>query len=217
MGHIDKACKLKHKQANEQPQQHVNVVDEQEDVTDKLFMVSNCNTNWSNQMLFVDSGCTSHMSKDERMFFSLNMSAKTKVKLGDGRSVQAEDKSSICVHTKQEPSTFEEAVIHDEWRSSMKEDMRMIEKNKNWSLIPRPRNRHVIGVKWIFQTKLNPDNSVHKYKARLVIKGYSQLAGVDYGDTFASVARHESIRLLLALAPQLTGNVLHLGVKLAFG
>ncbi|KAL0312717.1 UNVERIFIED_CONTAM: hypothetical protein Sradi_5671000 [Sesamum radiatum] len=62
MGHIDKACRLKQKQANEQPQQHVNVADEQEDATDKLFMVSNCNINWSDQMWFVDSGCTSHMS-----------------------------------------------------------------------------------------------------------------------------------------------------------
>ncbi|KAL0421154.1 UNVERIFIED_CONTAM: hypothetical protein Slati_3138300 [Sesamum latifolium] len=88
--HIDKTCRLKQKQANEQPQQHVNVADEQEDATDKLFMVSNCTMNWSDQMWYVDNGCTSHMSKDERIFSSLNKFVKTKVKLGDDRSVQAE-------------------------------------------------------------------------------------------------------------------------------
>ncbi|KAK4434890.1 hypothetical protein Salat_0651900 [Sesamum alatum] len=99
MGHIDKACRLKQKQANEQPQQHANVADEQEDAIDMLFMVSNCNMNWSDEMWFVDSGCTSHMSKDERMFSSLNKSVKTKVRLGDGMSVQAEGKGSVCVYT----------------------------------------------------------------------------------------------------------------------
>ncbi|KAL0416080.1 UNVERIFIED_CONTAM: Retrovirus-related Pol polyprotein from transposon TNT 1-94 [Sesamum latifolium] len=84
-----------------------------------------------------------------------------------------------CTFTVMEPSTFEEVLMHDEWKNAMKEDMRMIEKNRTWSLVPRPRNRHVIGVKWIFRTKLNPDGSINKYKARLVVKGYSQLAGVD--------------------------------------
>ncbi|KAL0434241.1 UNVERIFIED_CONTAM: Retrovirus-related Pol polyprotein from transposon RE2 [Sesamum latifolium] len=106
--------------------------------------------------------------------------------------------------------------MHDEWNNAMNEEVRMIEKNITWSLVPRPRNRHVIGVKWIFQTKLNPDDSVNKYKARLIIKGCLQLAGVDYGDTFAPMARHEIIRLLLALAAQLKWNVFHLDVKSAF-
>ncbi|KAL0421152.1 UNVERIFIED_CONTAM: Retrovirus-related Pol polyprotein from transposon RE1 [Sesamum latifolium] len=82
--------------------------------------------------------------------------------------------------------------MHDEWRNAMKEEMMMIEKNRTWSLVPIPRNKHVIGVKWIFRAKLNSDGSVNKYKARLVVKGYSQLAGVDYGDTFAPMARHET-------------------------
>lgn len=59
-----------------------------------------------------------------------------------------------------EPSTFEEAIMYDEWRDAMKEELRMIDKNKTWSLVPRPASRHVIGVKWIFRTKLNPDGSI---------------------------------------------------------
>ena len=92
----------------------------------------------------------------------------------------------------------------------------MIEKNNTWQLVDRPKARNVIGVKWIFMTKLNPNGSIYKHKARLVVKGYSQQACIDYGDTFAPVARHETIRLLLALVAKLKWEVYHLDVKSAF-
>ena len=56
----------------------------------------------------------------------------------------------------------------------MQEELDMIEKNGTWQLVDRPRNRKVIGVKWIFKTKLNPDGTICKHKARLVVKGYAQ-------------------------------------------
>ena len=56
----------------------------------------------------------------------------------------------------------------------MQEEIHMIEKNKNWVLVDRPCNKNVIGVQWIFRTKLNADGSISKHKARLVAKGYSQ-------------------------------------------
>nr|CAN63028.1 hypothetical protein VITISV_031874 [Vitis vinifera] len=59
----------------------------------------------------------------------------------------------------------------------MKEELLMIEKNKTWELVDRPQERKVIGVKWVFRTKLNVDGSVNKYKARLVVKGYAQIFG----------------------------------------
>ena len=61
----------------------------------------------------------------------------------------------------------------------MKDQLRMIEKNDTWELVDRPQHRKVIGVKWVYRTKLNADGSVNKYKARLVVKGYSQVFGVD--------------------------------------
>ena len=55
-------------------------------------------------------------------------------------------------------------------------------------------------MKWIFITKLNANNSINKYKARLVVKGYAQIFDVDYSHTFAPVARLDIIRLMLAIA-----------------
>ena len=79
-----------------------------------------------------------------------------------------------------------------------------------------PEDKKEIGVKWVFRTKFNPDGSIFKHKARLVVKGFAQVTGVDYGDTFAPVARHDTIRLLLALAGQKGWRVYHLDVKSAF-
>ena len=69
-------------------------------------------------------------------------------------------------------------------------------------LVPRPHDKNIIGVKWLFQTKFNLDGSLSKHKENLVVKHYSQIFGVDYADTFALVARHDTIRLLLAIVTQ---------------
>lgn len=92
----------------------------------------------------------------------------------------------------------------------------MIEKNKTWQLVDRTQDRKVIGVKWVFRTKLIADSSINKHKVRLVVKGYSQIFGVDYSDTFAPVARLDTIKLILAVAAQKGWKVYQLNVKSAF-
>ena len=115
-----------------------------------------------------------------------------------------------------EPTDFWEAEKDPKWITAMKEELRMIEKNETWKLVKRPTNRKVIGVKWVFRTKLNPDGSINKHKARLVVKGYAQIFGVDFFDIFAPVARLDTIRLLLAIAAQKGWKVYQLDVKSAF-
>lgn len=73
-----------------------------------------------------------------------------------------------------EPHNFAEASKESVWIKAMEEEMQMIEENNTWELVNRPSNKDVIGVKWIFKTKLNPDKTVQKFKARLVDKGYAQ-------------------------------------------
>ena len=81
----------------------------------------------------------------------------------------------------------------------MHEELNNFEHNKVWRLAPRPTGNHnVIGTKWIFKNKQDAHGIIVRNKARLVAQGYSQVEGIDYGETFAPVARLESIRLLIA-------------------
>lgn len=115
-----------------------------------------------------------------------------------------------------EPESFKEAVNDVAWKKAMDEEIFVIEKNSTWELMDRPSDKDVIGVKCIYKTKLNLDGSIQKNKARLVAKGYSQKSSVDFHETFASVARLDTIRILIALAAQ-KGWFLHqLDVKSTF-
>jgi len=97
-----------------------------------------------------------------------------------------------------EPANYEEAATDQKWLDAMKKELKMIEKNQTWELVDRPQHKKAIGVKWIFRTKLNLDGFVNKYKARLVVKGYAPMFGVDFSETFALVTRMNTIRLALA-------------------
>jgi len=115
-----------------------------------------------------------------------------------------------------EPEGYEEAKQSPEWQKAMQEEISLIKKNCTWELVDRPPGKNIIGVKWIFRTKLNADSTINNHKARLVVKGYAQIYGVDYSDTFAPVARMDTIRLLLAVAAQKNWKVFQLDVKSAF-
>jgi hypothetical protein len=115
-----------------------------------------------------------------------------------------------------EPETFREAAKEEKWMQAMDEEMASIEKNKTWELVDPPEDKTVIGLKWVYKTKYKEDGTIQKHKARLVAKGYSQKPGVDFNETFAPVARMETIRIVLALAAQLELPVYQLDVKSAF-
>ena len=98
----------------------------------------------------------------------------------------------------------------------MEEELDQIEKNETWELVPRPHNRNVIGTKWVFRNKMNEDGQVIRNKARLVCKGYAQIEGIDFEETYAPVARMEAIRMILAYACSKDIKVYQMDVKSAF-
>jgi len=82
--------------------------------------------------------------------------------------------------------------------------------------VNRPAHKKAIRVKWVYRTKFNADGSINKHKARVVVKGYAQMFGVDFSETFALVARLDTIRMLLALAAQNGWTIHQMDVKYAF-
>ncbi|KAJ6715423.1 hypothetical protein OIU85_026875 [Salix viminalis] len=127
-----------------------------------------------------------------------------------------EDIYARCHLSMIEPESYQEAVRNIAWQEAMNAEMEMIDKNETWELVERPVEKPVIGVKWVYKTKLNLDGTIQKYKARLVAKGYAQKPGVDYNETFAPVARLDTIRTLIALSAQKEWRLFQLDVKSAF-
>jgi hypothetical protein len=88
----------------------------------------------------------------------------------------------------------------------MQEELNDFKRNEVWSLVERPK-QNVVGTKWVFRNKQDEHGVVTRNKTRLVAKGYSQVEGLDFDETFTPVARLESIHMLLAYAT-------HYGFKL---
>ena len=98
----------------------------------------------------------------------------------------------------------------------MNEELDQIEKNNTRELVPRPKDKNVIGTKWVFKNKLNEDGQVTRNKARLLYKGYAQVEGIDFDKRFAPVTRMEAIRIFLAYACSRKIKVYQMDVKWAF-
>lgn len=116
-----------------------------------------------------------------------------------------------------EPQQVQEALDDEDWLMAMHKELNNFERNQVWDLVPRPKEEHnVIGTKWIFKNKQDANGIVIPNKARLVAQGYSQVEGIDYGETFAHVARLESIRMLLAFSSHHNFKLQQMDVKRAF-
>jgi hypothetical protein len=114
-----------------------------------------------------------------------------------------------------EPHRVEEALQDSDWVVAMQEELNNFTRNGVWHLVPRP-NQNVVGTKWVFRNKQDEHGVVTRNKARLVAKGYSQVEGLDFGETYAPVARLESIRILLSYATYHGFKLYQMDVKSAF-
>ena len=100
------------------------------------------------------------------------------------------------------PNTFQEAMSSPDshrWKSAMDEEVSTLQENNTYTLIKLPKDKSVIGGRWVFDVKPGINNEP-KYKARYVAKGFSQIKDRDYDETFAPTARLTSIRMILQIA-----------------
>jgi hypothetical protein len=114
-----------------------------------------------------------------------------------------------------EPYRIENALRDPDWVMSMQEELNNFTRNGVWYLVPRP-NQNVVGTKWVFRNKQDEHGVVTRNKARLVAKGYSQVEGLDFDETYAPIARLESIRILLAYATYHGFKLYQMDLKRAF-
>ena len=99
-----------------------------------------------------------------------------------------------------EPLRVEQALVDADWLIAMQDELTSFTRNEVWSLVERPsgHDHNIIGTKWIFKNKQDEYGNIIRNKARLVAQGYSQVEGLDFDETFAPIARLESIRMFLA-------------------
>jgi hypothetical protein len=105
----------------------------------------------------------------------------------------------------QVPTTYEEVLTSPEkqkWLDAMNEEMSSFEINDVYDLIEQPKDKKAIGSKWVYKRKFNSDGLIERYKARLVVQGFSQRWGQDYDETFCPVVRFKSFRSIMAIAAQ---------------
>jgi hypothetical protein len=117
------------------------------------------------------------------------------------------------------PRTLSEAYASldaDDWKEAVQSEMDSILTNETWKICPKSMGCKPIGCKWIFKKKLRSDGTIEKYKARLVVKGFTQKEGEYFFDTYSHVARMTTIRVLIALAASHKFLVHQMDVKTAF-
>ncbi|GKE17159.1 retrovirus-related pol polyprotein from transposon TNT 1-94, partial [Tanacetum coccineum] len=120
------------------------------------------------------------------------------------------------VLSKVEPKNFKSAMTEDCWFQAMQDEIHEFDQLQVWELVPRPDCAMIIALKWIYKVKLDEYGDVLKNKARLVAKGYRQEDGIDFKESFASVARIKSIRIFIPNAASKNMTIYQMDVKTAF-
>nr|GEY13689.1 copia protein [Tanacetum cinerariifolium] len=140
-----------------------------------------------------DSGCSKHMTGNRKLF----------------STYKAYNEGNVILVVIFAVTSLAKIV-------AMQEELKQFVANDVWELVPQPRNMTICGTKWVFRNKLNENGIISRNKARLVAQGYNQQEEINYDETYASVARLESIKILLAYACDLDFKLFQMDVKIAF-
>nr|GFB95414.1 hypothetical protein [Tanacetum cinerariifolium] len=115
-----------------------------------------------------------------------------------------------------EPKNVKEAMTDPAWIDLMQEGLLQFKRLDVWVLVPVPDNISPLTLEWLFKNKHDEEKTVIRNKSRLVVRGYRQEEGIDFEESFASIARMEAIRIFLAYAAHKSFTVFQMDVKTAF-
>ncbi|GJR61513.1 retrovirus-related pol polyprotein from transposon TNT 1-94 [Tanacetum coccineum] len=115
-----------------------------------------------------------------------------------------------------EPKNIKEAMADSAWIEAMQKELHQFDRLDVWELVDMPLCKNVINMKWLWKNKCDEENTVIRNKARLVAKGYSKQEGIDFEESFASVARLEVSRLFIAYASHKSFHIYQMDIKTTF-
>ena len=159
---------------------------------------------------------------------SSSMSLPSTVPTSSGNTIITRSKNNIIKpkqiyaatkHTlleNSEPSTINQALKIPYWRQACSKEFNALMNNGTWTLVPNDTSKILVGCKWLFRIKRNPDGSISRYKARLVAKGYTQTPGLDFKETFAPIVKPQTIKVVLTIALASRWSLHQLDVNNAF-
>jgi hypothetical protein len=114
------------------------------------------------------------------------------------------------------PSSVRAALVDPNWRAAMEDEYGALMSNGTWELVSQPRNSNVVTDNWIFTHKLHADGSFDRYKARWVLRGFTQCPSVNYDETFSLVVKPATVRTVLSIAVSRDWPIQQLDMKNAF-
>jgi hypothetical protein len=118
-----------------------------------------------------------------------------------------------------EPETYKEAIESldsEKWMDAMNSEIQSMERNQTWDLVKLPQGRKVVDCKWVFKIKPGDQNRPARYKARLCARGFTQIYGIDFDETYAPVVKFTSIRVFLTKAILMKMTIHQMDVVTAF-
>ena len=118
-----------------------------------------------------------------------------------------------------EPANYSDVMESKDsslWKLAIADEYDSLIKNNTWTLTLLPPGRVAIKSRWLFKIKTGAEGTAPRYKARLVAKGYSQRSGIDYGETYAPVAKHDTLRVILSIVAAYDLEMIQLDIKTAF-
>lgn len=159
----------------------------------------------------VDTPTTTSTRKSNRLADKQKIDYKGIEKRGFAKAVLLPPPSEPKTHKQ-----AKESPESEQWDTAMDDEYKSLLKNETWDLVDPPHDRKVLQGRWVYKWKLGQNGKVTRHKARWVVKGFEQTEGIDYFDTFASVVKSTTVRLLLAVAAEKDWEIEQMDVKTAF-
>ena len=136
--------------------------------------------------------------------------------------LSTDDVADVCLmannHIHSVPKTFKQALSSEnasDWQSAMDEEYNSLKENDTFDIVPLPQGKKVVGGRWVFAIKETSGSEEH-FKARYVAKGFTQVQGIDYFETFSPTAKMSSIRIMMQIATNMNLIIHQMDVKTAF-